>query len=108
MNLPPDSEAHNAAVDAVKRSVFEMTDFTIDHTPFEENVSFLIFNDSSDGWGASVRLIAVADTRANVAIPAAKLTSSTGTVETLMRIDRKAHQRRKYSYAQSTGSVPVL
>lgn len=61
MNLPPDSEAHNAAVDAVKRSVFEITDFTIDHTPFEENVSFLIFNNSSDGWGASVRLIAVAD-----------------------------------------------
>ncbi|WP_296179884.1 hypothetical protein [uncultured Mobiluncus sp.] len=61
MNQPPDSEAHNAAVDTVKRSVFEMTDLTIDHTPFEENVSFLIFNDSSDGWGASVRLIAVAD-----------------------------------------------
>ena len=98
MNLPPDSEAHNAAVDAVKRSVFDITDFTIDHTPFEENVSFLIFNDSSDGWGASVRL-AVADTRTNAAIPADKLTGSTGTVETLMCIDCKAHQRRKYSYA---------
>lgn len=99
MNLPPDSEAHNVAVDAMKRSVFDITDFTIDHTPFEENVSFLIFNDSSDGWGASVRLIAVADTRTNAAIPADKLTGSTGTVETLMCIDREAHQRRKYSYA---------
>lgn len=38
MNLPPDSEAHNAAVDTVKRSVFEMTDFTIDHTPLVERL----------------------------------------------------------------------
>lgn len=61
MGLLPDADAHDAAVDAAKRSVFEMTDFAIDHTPFEENVSFLVFNDAGDGWGASVRVISVTD-----------------------------------------------
>lgn len=50
---------HNKAVTLAKQYVLEQTDYTIDHTPFEENVSFLIFDDTKDGWGVSIRVIPV-------------------------------------------------
>lgn len=50
---------HGKAVTLAKQSVLDMTSYTIDPTPFEENVSFLIFDDTKDSWGVSIRVIPV-------------------------------------------------
>ncbi|MCV0020105.1 hypothetical protein FYZ39_01290 [Mobiluncus curtisii] len=60
-DLLPNATTHNTAVALAKKSVTEMTDFEIDHTPAEENVTFLINTTSGEPWSTSVRVIAVAD-----------------------------------------------